>query len=148
MLVFVLDTLSEVGLGRSLLADLSRDLAALLLGGAVYDDGICIGNVKLYVVALFKYYVVGITKLQSKGLSGLLCSVAYAVDNKLFGVSLGNAHYHVVDKCAGEAVDRSHFFLIVGAGNGYGVSVLIDGHSGVESLAQGTLCLLDTSRFV
>ena len=66
-------------------------------------------------------------------------TVAHAVDVQLLLEALGDAHDHVVQQGAGQAVQAAVGLLVVGTGHMDHIALLGDGHGGMHLLRQGTL---------
>ena len=86
---------------------------------------------------------VRITEGQLEVFAFELDTVADAGELEALGVALGNAHDHVVDKGAGEAVHSAGLTLVIGAGDMQGVALDLDGQLLIEIILKGALGTLD-----
>ena len=139
----ILDALALVRLRRSLAADLSSELADLLLVDAADDDLVLGRNVDGDAVDLIDNNRMGVAKVHDELLALLLCTVADTIDLKLLRVTLLDADDHVVQQRAGQAMQALVLVLLIRAGDGQNSALLLDDHIMMEFAGQCTLRALD-----
>ncbi len=139
MFAFILETLAEVRLRRSLLADLRRNLTYILLVDTLYYNSIGIGNVECNTVLFLEGDCMGMTEAENEIFAVLYSLVANTDDYKLLGISVCNALYHVGNECSRESVKRAVFLLVVGACNRDDACVCGYGHVIVNLVCKCSL---------
>ncbi len=138
----ILDTLTEVGLRRSLGSDNSSNLSYSLLVDALNKDSCLIGTLELDTVSFLEDNGMRVTETENDLAVLLLYSVTYAYDLELLLVALGNTNDHVVEKSSGKTVKCAVLFLVIRTGNSDLITFLSDGECGAEGilqLAEGSL---------
>src|SRR5262249_41186366 len=107
VLALVADALALVGLGRAHLADLSRDLADLLLVDALNGDLRRRGNLEGDALRRVDDDRVRVADVELERRPAQRRAVAHALDLELLLEALGHALDHVRDERAREAVERA-----------------------------------------
>ena len=88
----------------------------------------------------------GIAQVHNQLLALLGHTIADAVDFQLLAEALGNAFDHVVNQGAGQAMEASVLFLIVGALHGHNTVGNLDDHIRMKCFGQSTLGALHSDH--
>ena len=131
MLARVVDTLALVRLGRTLGADLGRDLTDLLLGDALDGDVRIVGHLEADVLRGLVDHGVGVAQGEIEVLALERGTVADARELELLLKTGGHADDHVVEQRAGEALLGVGLLSVVVAGDGELQGVGVAGELGL-----------------
>ena len=82
-------------------------------------------------------------QIQLQNIALLNGSVTDAHDIQLLGITLGNAHNHIVQQGSGQTVKSLGFLFLVGTGHMQYACLLCDGHERMQLLGQFPFGTLD-----
>src|SRR5262249_30611119 len=148
--VFVADALTLVRFRLAGRPDLGRELADLLLVGALDDDRGRVGQLDGHAIGRGHRDGVGVPDGEDDRLLVHAGLVADALDLEALFVTRGDALDHVGDQAAGQAVQRAVETLVVGPRNDHGLLGLVvdDLHGAVRRQLELALRPLDVERAV